>query len=510
MLVQPAVDSTRAKIVGNASSNVLAIRSHDAYANEPLQNAVPLSVHPVPIPSSFLGLSMEYWELPQVYGARGAFSRLVNMLKVPGGGPSVLRIGGDSADTTAWVPPGQTPPPWVVSPVNPQWLRQTSRVLTRTGMRTIIDLNGLAHDQQAAAVWAQQAERGLPQGTIEAFEIGNEPNLYNTFFGEPLASDPATQAALDQYYSWGAQQPYTVNTYLQQWQAYEAALQQVVPGVPLAGPATDRPTTTLWANSLLNTPNTNLGVLTTHIYPLSACATPGSRFYPNNEQSLLSPLANARTTAALMPFAQAAHAHGVRAVVTEANSITCGGIPGESSSFATALWAANTMFDLADSGVDAVNVHVRLERNNPAFVINGNQISARPLMYGLAFFSRALTPDATITPLTAIKAPASNPGAVHTWLLKTGTGYRVVIVNDNDHTVRVRIKIPDEGILQKQLLQGANLSAQTATLAGQSISPDGTWTGTPLTTPVSYNDKARAYVITVPAYTASLSIPSGH
>lgn len=500
----------RAKFAGRLSTAAAAIiAGHRRYRHQPAVNAVPVQSTPVQIPNSFLGLSMEYFELPQVNGAVNAFKRVVNMLKVPGGGPVVLRIGGESADTSLWTPDPALAPLWDVNPITPAWVSAAARVLKTTGMQTIVDMNGLDHDPAAAAAWAQQAVRAFPKGSIQDFEIGNEPNLYQTNYGNPGDPDPTVAQAINQLYAWGLQAGYNTSTYMQQWAAYQQAIARVAPGIPLAGPATGIPATTQWFDTLLNTPDNNLGALTTHLYPLSTCANPQTYWYPQNERSLLSPLANSWLTSDLIPFAEDAHAHGVKAVVTEANSVTCGGLSGLSSSYGTALWAANALFDYADSGVDAIDIHVRMPRYNPAFVINGNQLTARPLLYGMAFFSRALTPGTKIMPLAVTHTPTGNPGSVHTWLLDTGAGLRVAIVNDNPSPETVVVKIPDEGQLQSQELLGSGgLSSQSGvTLAGQSIDTLGRWTGQEQLTAVSYSNAAGGYKITVPGYAASLSIP---
>src|SRR5246127_564797 len=51
------------------------------------------------VPQSYLGLSVEYNELPQ-YEALPGFARLLADLQVPGDGPVVLRVGGGSGDMT--------------------------------------------------------------------------------------------------------------------------------------------------------------------------------------------------------------------------------------------------------------------------------------------------------------------------------------------------------------------------------------------------------------------------
>jgi cytoskeletal protein RodZ len=50
-----------------------------------------------PIPRSFLGFSTEYWTLPVDEHHIGLYRRLLYSVHVPGDGPLILRIGGDSS-----------------------------------------------------------------------------------------------------------------------------------------------------------------------------------------------------------------------------------------------------------------------------------------------------------------------------------------------------------------------------------------------------------------------------
>ena len=52
----------------------------------------------ITVPSSFFGLSTEYWTLPVDLRHIGLYRRVISLLQVPGDSPFVLRIGGDSSD----------------------------------------------------------------------------------------------------------------------------------------------------------------------------------------------------------------------------------------------------------------------------------------------------------------------------------------------------------------------------------------------------------------------------
>src|SRR5436309_2005757 len=56
------------------------------------------------IPRSFLGFSTEYWTLPVDERHIELYKRVLDLLHVPGNGPFILRIGGDSSDHAFWDP----------------------------------------------------------------------------------------------------------------------------------------------------------------------------------------------------------------------------------------------------------------------------------------------------------------------------------------------------------------------------------------------------------------------
>ncbi|MGZ4178949.1 MAG: hypothetical protein ACXVUX_22290, partial [Solirubrobacteraceae bacterium] len=134
------------------------------------------------VPASYLGLSTEYWALPLWSGQMPLLERALSLVRVRGDGPLILRVGGDSADHAFWDPNagagGIRLPAWVVS-LAPKWLGQTRALVRRLGVRLILDLNLITDTPAEAAQWARAAETGLPRHSIDAFEIGNEPDIYS-------------------------------------------------------------------------------------------------------------------------------------------------------------------------------------------------------------------------------------------------------------------------------------------------------------------------------------------
>ena len=129
------------------------------------------------------------WPVHRVLGAARCgpgemplLERALSLVRVRGDGPLILRVGGDSADHAFWDPnagAGGAPlPPWAFS-LAPRWLGQARALVRTLGVRLILDLNLITDTPSAAAQWARAAKAGLPPHSIEAFEVGNEPDIYS-------------------------------------------------------------------------------------------------------------------------------------------------------------------------------------------------------------------------------------------------------------------------------------------------------------------------------------------
>src|SRR5947209_1806964 len=196
------------------------------------------------IPSSFLGISTEYWAMPRWIRHLALLERVLALLD--GQGPLVLRIGGDSADRAVWAP-AREPPEWAFE-LTPAWLRELRAIARRTGARLILDLNLVTATPAVAGRWAKVAEAALPRHSITGFEIGNEPDLYSqTLWRTVVEGGPASRILPRQI---------TASGYAIAFEAYSHVLARAVPGVPLLGPALAEPRINLkWISRLLRGPH---------------------------------------------------------------------------------------------------------------------------------------------------------------------------------------------------------------------------------------------------------------
>jgi hypothetical protein len=386
-----------------------------------------------PVPAGFLGFSIEFQAIRSYTGSdprriNPVFVQLIRNLS-PGQAP-MIRIGGDSTDAS-WAPtPGIHPPPQVTYKLTPSWYATTAAAIHALGAKLTIGVN-LGADQPALA--AAEARRDVRAfgGSLRAFEIGNEPNVYNkiaayrTPSGMPVLTRPA---------SFGYPQ------YLEQFHAIARRL----PSLPLAGPALaagPKPVPGSWTDSMAGFMRSNprLRYLTIHRYPLRNCfVAPSSPQYPT-VLNLLSSYSTTALAAGVSRYVQLAHAAGRELRIDELNSVACHGKRGVSDTFASSLWAVDVLFELARLGVDGVNLHTLPHSAYQLFAFShdGGRWSAAvaPVYYGLYLFSQAAPPGSR---LLKIDAPSHVPG-VSIWATRAPDG-QVRAVIDNENPIR-RINI---------------------------------------------------------------------
>jgi hypothetical protein len=446
------------------------------------------------VPRSYLGLSTEYWTLPQHASDMTVLERVLALLRVPGDGPLILRVGGDSADHAFWSVRPAHLPAWAFS-VTPRWLADARMLVRRVGVRLIIDLNLVTDSPATAARWARAAIAGLPRGSVADFEIGNEPDSYSRAFwalvtdGRPFGGR-ALPASL------------SASAYAADFRAYAAALAGAAPGVPLAGPALANPAAhARWIAALLAGSGGAVRLITIHRYPYSACARPGSRAFPTVARLLSAP-ATVGLAASVSPAVALAHAAGLPIRMTELNSVTCGGRPGVSDTFATALWAPAVLFRLMRAGIDGVNVHVREDAVNAAFSITPSGLTARPLLYGLILFARSLGPSPRLVRVRVHAPAAPSLGA---WAVRSGRDtLHVLIDNEGRRPVSAALHVPATGRATVERLLAPAVTARAGeTLGGRRLGADGRWQGPGVAATVA-SSGARGYRVEVPARSAAL------
>jgi hypothetical protein len=491
---------------GGASGTAATAGSPPPIAPPAADPSLTLSVKPTaagqPIPSGFLGFSFEFQAVRTYTGSnpRKINPVLVQLIRnlTPGQAP-VLRIGGDSTDVSYAPAPGIRPPAYVNYRLGTSWMATTAALEHQLGARMIMGLN-LAADQPAlAAAEARDYIKAFGAGSIEAMEIGNEPNVYrkitvyHTVFGVPVAARPSS---------------YAYPAYRRQFRAIAAAS----PETTLAGPALaigPTPGPGSWVQSIPGflKQDPRVAVMTVHRYPLRNCYVPPSSPQYPTVSHLLSGYATAGLAASLKHWIAIAHRQHRQLRVDELNSVACRGKAGVSDTFASALWVTDALFSLAHAGVDGIDMHTLPNAAYElfAFTHRGSrwQAEVRPVYYGLELFARAAPAGARIMPLSR---RGHAPG-VSAWATRAPDGtVRVVVINKSqsrDGTVTIRLPGVRRASVERLLASSARANAGI-TLGGSSFGAD-TDTGVlPAPRPSSLSAAGGGFKISVPHASAAL------
>jgi Glycosyl hydrolase family 79 C-terminal beta domain len=450
------------------------------------------------IPPGFVGLSTEYWAIPKLAGENPqaenpAFAKLLANL-APGQRP-VLRLGGDSTDWTWWPTPHVRAPLGIRYTLTSRWMQITGALIKATNARLILGINLEADSARLAGTEARALLGGLGRPAIAAFEIGNEPELYGSFGWYRTASGREVP---------GRPRSYDLPAFVRDYSAFARSL----PPLPLAGPSTGSP---IWMGQLgqFLGDERRIGVATVHDYPLKHC-TAASRV---TIAQLLSSASSEGLAASLAPEVSAAHHHHVPLRIDEMNSVSCGGERGVSDTYASALWALDTLFALARAGVDGVNIHAPPRSINEMFTVsqvNGAwQVSVHPNYYGMLMFAEATPAGSRLIQISGGSAPG-----LSAWATRGRDGRtRVVLINKDTQASRlVAVRAAaGSGPGTIELLRAPAIGATSGiTLGGQSFGAQ-TRTGVLAGTPAGETVKPGGgrYTFRLPAASAALLTVSG-
>ena len=226
------------------------------------------------------------------------------------------------------------------------WLRVAHALAADLGAKLILGINLAAGRPAIAAAEGRALLAGIGRQYIQAFEIGNEPDLYGAF---PWYRDRHG------HLHWARGRHYGLSDYITEFGRWSKAL----PNVPLAGPAASGPAWMGKLGKLLAAEHSLQDSSPTTAIRSAACITNPDRTPATPRSPTCWP--TARRPVSRMGWrrtcpSRTAATCGFR--LTEINSASCEGAKGVSDTFASALWALDTMFDMASVGVDGVNVHM--------------------------------------------------------------------------------------------------------------------------------------------------------
>jgi hypothetical protein len=167
---------------------------------------------------------------------------------------------------------------------------------------------------------------------------------------------------------------------------------------------------------------------------------------------LLTPGAATNLSSIIGPFVANAHGKGLPLVISEMNSVDCGGQLGVSNTFQSALWLADASFNLVKAGVDGIRIF-NDQGNYDMFQFAQSPwrvSSIRPEYYGALIFQEATQNGARLLPVT----------------LSTSANLTAWATLDKDNNVRVAVFNKDksaQGNVSVTVLGYGNATLKTLT-----------------------------------------------
>jgi hypothetical protein len=367
----------------------------------------------------------------------------------------------------------------------------THSLATSLDAKLILGINLEADSRALASAEARAFVSGIGRAHVQSLELGNEPEVYHAFAW--YTNDGRAVP--------GRGPGWSFSSYLHDFTRIESAL----PRVPLAGPAIGSPGWLSQAGAFVKAQQRAKAV-TVHRYPLKRCPA-GAPVRSPTIAELLAPAASVGLAGTVVPAARAAHANGDSIRVDEMNSVACGGAPGVSNAFASALWIVDALFAMARVGVDGVNVHTFNSATYGLFRTRhaGGAWSAhvRPDYYGLLLFAQAAPPGSHLLHV------AGASGSLRAWATHASDGRtRVVLVNNDPGRRRqIAVRLPgrhSDGTLERLL--APSLGARGGvTLGGRTFGArtiTGQFAGPPKTRAVVA--RGRSYAVSLPPASAAL------
>jgi hypothetical protein len=416
------------------------------------------------IGAGFAGLSYEKnsMALPRFTPYNAALIAMFSQL-----GPSLLRIGGNSVDTTQWAPSGAGQTSGEVAPPD---IDALSGFLQASGWKVLYGVNLATSTPAAAAAEVAYAAKSLGV-SLYGIEIGNEPDLYG-----------------GKYFS-----TWTLAYFEQLWGQFRAAILQAVPDVPLSGPA-DAGNIGAWTVPFGEQVGSGeIMLLTQHLY----------RGNGQSASSTVAELVSADPTlvADLVTLKAGAAAIGIPFRMAETNSFYNGGADGVSDSYASALWVIDHLFTIAQGGGVGANLHGGGDGDGytPIADSDGVVVAARPEYYGMLL--TVLAGQGNLLD-TTVAAGALNVTAYA--VRPVAGGLNVVVVN-KDSTQNLQLSLTT-GITVNSaellLLTGPALDASSGVqIQGATVTADGGFTPAAPYTPGIAGAVVSCYV---PAASAAL------
>lgn len=465
------------------------------------------ATHGRPLPSDFLGLAVEFNEIPSFSGPTAqavnpVLAQLVKNLD-PAGRPNI-RIGGQSTDRAWWPVRGMAQPLGVTYGLNARWAADAHALAQSLNAQYLLGINLEANRTRISQVEADELVKRIGRGYIGALQIGNEPDLYTAVpWYRRVGGRPVPWYSHDGSPVYSRPSTYGPQSYVQE----VTRTLKVIPRLPIAGPETANGP---WADAFdrLLSPRSQVRMLTSHAYGLNQCVkNPASPLYPT-VPNMVTLTASRGEVSHIGPYVATAHRNGAAYRIDEMGSVTCNGRRGVSDTFATALWVMDALFTMAADGVDGVNLHTYPGSTNGLFDLataHGHpRASVHPLYYGALMFAQAAPAGSRLLRVVS----ASTQGPLRAWAtLAPDHHVRVLLINDSlSSSAQAVVRppaVPGPASVERLGARSAYATSGVS-LGGRTFGPS-TATGV-LAPPVAQTVAPRGgtYSVTLPAGSAAL------
>jgi hypothetical protein len=384
-----------------------AFRGGSAVAGDTATLSIDQSSKGTPVAPNFAGLSFETALLSQGSLLTAANRSLVSLVRSLGP-QGVIRLGGNTSDRP-FARPSRTA------------IGELAGFLHATGWSLIYGVNlGTGSPLEAADEARDVVELAGP--SLIAFQIGNEPDLYDRGL---------------------RQRGWNVDGYLAEWDRFAGCILAQIPEARFAGP--DLGSQPGWLAPFASLRGRRVALLSRHYYGDGPAWSP--------LVSVASILQSDANLAGVMQEAKVAAASaGLPLRMTEANSVYCGGKPGVSDTLAAAVWGADLMFQLAEAGWQGINFHGGSPEMaySPIVFEADHRSTARPLYQAMLFFAEAAASrmlPVRLSPRPGLRGYALRALDGRTRVAITNKDLtetaRVTIVADADKPALLRLTGPD-------------------------------------------------------------------
>ncbi len=402
------------------------------------------------------------------------------------GKSGVLRIGGNTSEYCYWTPnptaadiaassapvnPSTGKQADAVRKITPQAVRNLRGFIDATGWKLIYGLNMGTGTPEAAADEAAYVTK-LFGSKVVAFQLCNEPDLF--------------------FHNGIRKAGYNFADFAKEWQHFYEVIRARVPNAPFSGP--DTAFNNEWLVPFAKQFKSEIAFLSQHYYAEGPPTDPSMTI-----ERLLRP--NPKLEAEFAGMQQTRKDTGLPFRLTETNSCYQAGKQGVSNTFASALWGAELMYQLATEGGIGINFHGGgFGWYTPIAGTQQKGFEARPIYYGMLMFAQAGAGQLVTNHLSQ---PQSED-AIAAYSLKTPSGLKAILFNKTPTSGLHIVVDPGRRLQRATLLQltAPQLdSTSGVTLGGSSVDAHANWLASSKSTIPGKNG---LFTVELPASSAAL------